>query len=564
MAVPTAVTPTLATAAAEYQARQPDAPLRILSSEPATVWHKLDHLLYLPVLGLTRPADLYYYQGVGLRVLYGFTYKYLPLEHFLGQLTRLQLGYPLAAALSRCYSQAWYPGATPLFIFTDWHDKPLWTQAAAHSGPMSMWGRVMPGTKQMLINGPAGHLLGGWNYAVDTCFPAVLVDLEAQLATTLGRPIAYTICDSEGGGLPRGLRYAAAQRDYISGLPHQGYPLSTFRVAAAWTPVDDDPAHEVVAAQWAEVKRAATDPRRLVLMRRLGDTDPTRIYAGCWPAEWPASSLPPRFRQRWVCQERCIRELVNGANLNANFGYTATLVPNRTQQRQWAAAQAHVEVTEGQLAEQAAAISNLQGQLGALTQTAQEAEVAHANQLSALQTAIAECQAQGRAWRRLAQGVPRLAAALAQVLARTERQPTRLRKTLAQHAARWTTLQTELQVRQEARDARDTSGLCRERDLAKDQIMLDLQVLLVSLHDWVRHHYLAPVWQHLELDTATELLYRKAGRVTWAAEQITVVFESYRYPEQQRAMVETCQRCNAADLHWRDGRRLHFEVASAT
>lgn len=427
-----------------------------------------------------------------------------------------------------------------------------------------MWGRVMPGAKQLLINGPAGHLLGGWNYAVDTCFPAVLVDLEAQLATTLGRPIAYTVCDSEGGGLPLGLRYAAAQRDYISVLPHQGYPLSTFSVPAAWLPVDDDPAHEVVAAQWAEAKRAAADPRRLVLMRRVGDTAPTRIYAGCWPAAWPASSLPPRFRQRWANQERRIRELVNGANLNANFGYTATLVPDRTQQRHWAAAQAHVEVTEGQLAEQAAAISNLQGQLVALTQTAQEAEMAHADQLSDLQTTIEQRQAQGQAWRRLAQGVPRLAAALTQVLTRTERQQTRLRKTLAHHEARWTTLQAELQLRQQARDALDTSGLCRERDLGKDQIMLDLQVLLVSLHDWVRHHYLAPVWQHLELDTATELLYRKAGQVTWGVEQITVVFEPYRYPEQQQAMVATCQHCNAAALHWRDGRRLRFEVAPAT
>ncbi len=153
MAVPQAVTPTLATAATEYQAAQPAAPLRILTSEPAPLWHKLDHLLYLPVLGLTRPADLYYYQGAGLQVLCGFTYKYLPLEHFLGHLTRLQLGYPLAAALSRGYSQAWYPGATPLFIFTDWHDKPLWTKLAAHSGPMSMWGRVMSGAKQLLITG---------------------------------------------------------------------------------------------------------------------------------------------------------------------------------------------------------------------------------------------------------------------------------------------------------------------------------------------------------------------------------------------------------------------------
>lgn len=563
MTVPQAVTTTLATAAAKYQAQSADAPLRVLNSEPATVWHKLDHLLYLPLLGLTRPADLYYYQGPGLQVLYGFTYKYLPLEHFLGHLTRLRIGYPLAAALSRCYSQAWYPGATPIFIFTDWHDKPLWTKAVAHSGPMSMWGRVMPGTKQLLINGPEGHLLGGWNYAVDTCFPAVLVDLEAALATTLERPIAYTVCDSEGGGRPLGQRYAAAGRDYISVLPQQGYPLSAFVVATAWMPVDQDPGHEVAYAQWADAQRAAADPRRLALMRRLGDRDPTRIYAGCWPAEWPASSLPPRFRQRWAHQERRIRELVNGANLNANFGYTATLVPNRTQQRRWDAAQAHVEVTEAQLAEQATASSNLTGQLAALTQRTQETAAARTEQLSELQTTIEQRQAQGQAWRRLAQGVTRLQAALTQARDRTARLRQRLLAQLAARQARQVALRAELTVRQQARDALDTSGLCRERDLGKDQIMLDLQVLLASLHDWVRQHYLAPVWQPLELDTATALLYRKAGRVTWAAEQITVEFEPYRYPEQQRAMLETCQRCNAADLHWRDGRTLRFEVASA-
>jgi len=67
----------------------------------------------LPVLGLTRPRDLYYYQGQGLKVLYGFTYKYLPLEHLLGQLTRLQVGYPLAEALAQGYSQAWSRGRRP-------------------------------------------------------------------------------------------------------------------------------------------------------------------------------------------------------------------------------------------------------------------------------------------------------------------------------------------------------------------------------------------------------------------------------------------------------------------
>jgi len=110
-----------------YQADHPTSGERIVRSELETGWHKLDHLLYLPVLGLERPRDLYYYQGSGLKALYGFTYKYLPLEQFLGQLTRLQVGYPLADALAGVYAQAWYPGDEAIFIFTDWHAKPHWT-----------------------------------------------------------------------------------------------------------------------------------------------------------------------------------------------------------------------------------------------------------------------------------------------------------------------------------------------------------------------------------------------------------------------------------------------------
>jgi hypothetical protein len=45
-----------------------------------------------------------YDQGPGLRVLYGFSYKYLTVEHFLGRLTRLGVGQPLAEALAQTYS----------------------------------------------------------------------------------------------------------------------------------------------------------------------------------------------------------------------------------------------------------------------------------------------------------------------------------------------------------------------------------------------------------------------------------------------------------------------------
>jgi hypothetical protein len=554
----------VATAGAQYQAAHPDASLRILTSEPETLWHKLDHLLYLPILGLVRPRDLYYYQGPGLRSLYGFTYKYLPLEHFLGHLTRLQVGLPLAAALAHRYSQSWYPGRAPLFIFTDWHVKPHWTKEDHLSGHVTMWGRVMPGTKQLLVNGPEGHLLGGWNYAVDSHLTHVLVDLEADLATILERPLAYTVCDSEGGGAPLAQRYATAGRDHISVLPRgETHRLSDFAVQGEWQPVVDDPTHEAAEARWQDAQRAQSDPRRLVLLRRVGDDDPTRIYAGRIPVSLPAAAVPAQHRQRWACQERKIQALIHGANLNANFGYTTTWVPDRTEQRRWEKAQAQVEVSERRLSEQSQAVTNLTGQITACQQATAEAQAALEAQLADRQAEIAQRQAEGRVWRRCQQGLHRLQAALRQVQTRGVRQLARLRAKLKQHQEQQAAVQAELSERVAARETLDTTALCRERDLQKDQIMLDLQVLLASLHDWVRQEYLAPEWQRLELDTATQLLYRKAGQVIWGPDTIEVVFDHYRYADQQRAMEETCRRFNAAQRWWRDGRLLRFRVAAS-
>jgi len=91
--------------------------------------------------------------------------------------------------------------------------------------------------------------------------------------------------------------------------------------------------------------------------------------------------------------------------------------------------------------------------------------------------------------------------------------------------------------------------------------MLGLQLLLTSLHDWVSKQYLAPQWQTQELKTATELIYRKPGRVRWGESEIEVLLDPYRYPEQQQAMEESCRRFNAAQVRWRDGRSLRIRLA---
>jgi len=546
----------------EYWEANPERPLRIVVSEPETLWHKLDHLLYLPVLRLTRPRDLYYYQGNGLKVLYGFTYKYLTLEHFLGQLTRLRVGYSLADALAECYSQAWYPGNDPLFIFTDWHIKPHWTKHSAHSGHVTMWDRVMPGTKQLLINGPDGHLLGGWNHQVDTHLTHVLVDLEAQLATNLQRPIAYSIFDSEGSGLPTANRYAEAKRAYISVLPRRAsHRLDVFELLGEWEPVEEDPGHEAVDARWKDTQKAQQDPRRLVLMRRLQDTDPTRVYVGCNSESLSAGAVPARFRQRWHCQEGVIRQMVNGANLNANFGYTYREVPNRTQRRRWEEAQEKVEVSERLLSREDKALTNLWRKLTDLRRTYRQQREALEKEIEAKKVELARRQKEGLAFRRCQQGIPNRQRRMDDLTTRFQRRRRRLLEEMARRRTRRSELRRELAQRRTARDAIDTESLCRERNLEKDQIMFDMQVLLTSLHDWARHHYFAPQWQCLELDTAIELIYRKPGRVRWGKEEIEVVLDPYRYQEHQQAIEESCRRFNKAQVRWRDGRLLRIHVA---
>jgi hypothetical protein len=523
----------LETARQQYRETHPGTPLRIVASEPETLWHKLDHLLYLPILGLTRPRDLYYYQGEGLKVLYSFTYKYLTLEHFLGELTRLEVGYPLADALAYAYSQAWYPGDAPLFTFTDWHVKPHWTKHPAHSGHVTMWERVMPGTKQLLINGQGGHLVGGWNYPVDTHLAHVLVDLEANLATKLQRPIAYNIFDSEGSGLPTAERYAQAEQGYISVLPRKGdQSLAAFELLGKWEPVEGDPDHEAVNACWKDKQKAQEDPRRLVLMRRRKDTDPTRIYAGRISASLPAGAVPARFRQRWQHQERVIRQMVNGANLNANFGYAYNEVPN-----------------------------NLWHKLVTLRQTYRQEQEALQEEIEAQMIDLARRRKEGRAFRRCLRGLQSRQRQLDDLVARFQKRRCRLLEKIARRRARRSELRRELAERRAARDAIDTESLCRERDLEKDQIMLDMQVLLTSLHDWARRHYFASEWQHLELDKAIEMIYRKPGQVRWGREEIEIVLDPYRYSEHQQAMEETCRRFSEAQVHWRDGRLLRIRVA---
>jgi hypothetical protein len=157
-------------------------------------------------------------------------------------------------------------------------------------------------------------------------------------------------------------------------------------------------------------------------------------------------------------------------------------------------------------------------------------------------------------------GLRRLRRELTNLDQRFQKRQRTLFRQLRQRSQRSKVLSARLRSRRAARDAIDTPTLCRERDLEKDQIMLNLQILLANLHDWAAAHYFAPQWQRLTLEKATQMIYRKAGRVTWYKDHIEVTLEPYRYRDQQDAMETTCALFNAANLRWRDGRLIQISA----
>jgi hypothetical protein len=377
----------------------------------------------------------------------------------------------------------------------------------------------------------------------------------------LNRPLAYNVLDSEGGGLPLAQQYHQADHWYLSILPRgQYYPLALFHRGGDWQPVVDDPQHEAVEAKWADDLRAATDPRRLILLRPVGAANPTRIYVGHIPPGLTAEAVPACHRQRWADQERRFREMIAGANLNANYGYRYQLVPHRTRQRQWQAAQEQVERSQNRLLERDQAstscepispLAGLSTHPDAYNSRPPPWPVTARHQagqkIGHLRRSLAACQRQ-----------------LAELQQRHRHRWHKLYTQLCQQCQQAYPLRQRLADQEADRDAIDTDTLSRERLLEKDQVMLNWQVMLTHLHDWACHHYFAPVWQNLELETATRLIYRKAGRVHWLNDRIEVTLDSYRYPEHQQAMEISCHCFNQANLRWRDGRLLRIYVDKPT
>jgi hypothetical protein len=539
--------------------------LRLISAQPALNWAKAEHLLFLPALDVTRPWQLRYEQGDGLLAVSGTAYRFCTVDQFLNDLTRLRIGTPLAEALCARLVQARYPAETPLRLYLDGHEKPHWTAQTMPCGRVAMLDRVMPCTHQMVVNDAEGYVLLILDRPGDHHLGRELLHLDRTVERITGRRVELVIADREANSLALAQVYAeSGQRHLLTMLDANQYQgLGDFTLLSDWTEVAEQAGESVAAACWAKEAAHPDDPRCFWPVR----DDATDTLQAVYTSTLGVDHLEPleartAYRRRWACQENVIKEMVNGANLNVNYGYQQRAVPNRRALRQQAELQKRVAVTERQLATNAKRLAEQRQRQEVWTARYSQRRSELADQLAARQTELAHRQAAGQALRRVTQQIDHLEQRQQALSADYEQRQQRLQgQALQPLVERRAALEAELPRRQAAVAAVDVNRPMFERDLEKDQIMADWQGLLTNLHHWSREQYFPAAWQGLQLETAIPLIYHKPGRVVQTAERVEISLRAYAYRPDQEAAEAACKGFNTRQIRDPAGRLIQISVA---
>ena len=99
-----------------------------------------------------------------------------------------------------------------------------------------------------------------------------------------------------------------------------------------------------------------------------------------------------------------------------------------------------------------------------------------------------------------------------------------------------------------------------ERDLEKDQIMVDFQAALLNAHHWCGDHYFSGEWRQLELETATARIYRQRGHVLYTDGQVIVTLVAFADRAEQGLAEAACINFNAAQIYDAAGRLIVMSV----
>lgn len=218
-----------------------DGEARIFRHKPATLLRYIRTLFLLPFFDMERPIELDSYEGVTLEVTNspdGKQVGYRTTDRFLRELTALNVGNGLSYRLARCYYEAFYAASgNRLPVYVDGHFKVVWTLKNIPRGKHGMMDRVMPGLKQVFLNGPNGHPLLHKTCAGDQHLKKELLTIVRDFEKAIGKEtVNMVVVDGEGCSLDVFKSFDALNEDRTSNiylltiLDNNQYRIEDFRV----------------------------------------------------------------------------------------------------------------------------------------------------------------------------------------------------------------------------------------------------------------------------------------------------------------------------------------------
>jgi len=266
-------------------------------------------------------------------------------------------------------------------VYIDGHFKAVWTLKNIPQGKHGMMDRVMPGLKQVFLNGQDGHPLLHRTCPGDRHLTKELLPMVKDFEAAIGREVAsVAVFDGEGCSLDVFKGFDRLNK----GREKSIYPLTILDSNQyCWEDFKNRDGKQVREKDFAVYKRGKKGrvKSRVALVefdylsnanrrRKRGEEYPMRCalvkkenakltaIVTTMPYEEIESGneLADLYYNRWPCQEAKFKEMARYCNLQVNHGYKKKEVFNRT-------AAKRLEKAEKSLAYDTRRLENLKGKL---------------------------------------------------------------------------------------------------------------------------------------------------------------------------------------------------------
>ena len=535
--------------------------LRVLKHTQKVLVRKNETLVFMPLFeNMTRliHLDTYEDDGLGWLTETAWVYRSDTIEHYLSELTRLEIATPLGQALARCYWQAWYQDKSipdRHVFYVDMHDKVIWTKKPSPVGYIGALHEVHACLKQAFVHGHGGHPLLCVTYPADVHLSGVVTEVALALDQAVGRDVVQVIVTDREGlaveviqSLMTGHKKAfvavlkanqyAGEADFVRRgrfrkLEDPRTGQTTHRVADADFCLAGD--LDVRAGLIYDLDRPDVLIALVTTVRREDEPDIRRIV------RW--------YLERWNAQENSFRDQIAFVHLNINFGLRAKrVVPDRRIARRITALTTHLEAVKRKLGSKMAQLADLEQRIQNLT-------ARHDKKIADLLRPRK---------RRGPQADVRAAKRQQQLREYHERYHQRLTRYLTRKAKLEQAIEAHRQ--EQARTAGklaqlDPHATFFEVDTEKDQIMTHLRVGLHNSALWARDHYFSSTYRHTTPLTLWRTFFNQDGFYHEMADRIVVTLEPFTDSRVQQEAVEACRRFNERRIVALSGKVIKIRVA---